>query len=94
VSEGRKDGISAEQLGEMDRAELVRLGTDLDDVALVSYAQRWPVPGTRAERRAQRRVLTWFLLSAVFGLAFVAVFLWWPRDYRAPEEPGYLPRVL
>ncbi len=91
---GSKDEITAEQLDDMDRAELVRLGTSLDDVELVTHEERWPVPGTRAERRAQRRVLTWFLLSAVFGLAFIGVFLWWPWDYRAPGEPGYALRVL
>ena len=94
MNERRKDEISAERLDAMDRAELVGLGTSLDDVELVSYEERWPVPGTRAERRAQRRVLWWFLLSAVFGLAFVGVFLWWPWDYRAPGEPGYALRVL
>jgi ubiquinol-cytochrome c reductase iron-sulfur subunit len=94
MSERRKDEISAEQLDDMDRTELVRLGTELDDVELVSHEERWPVHGTRAERRAQRRVLAWFLLSALFGLAFVAVFLWWPWDYRAPDEPGYSWRVL
>jgi ubiquinol-cytochrome c reductase iron-sulfur subunit len=36
----------------------------------------------------------WFLLSAVFGLPFVGVFLWWPWDYRAPGEQGYALRVL
>jgi ubiquinol-cytochrome c reductase iron-sulfur subunit len=94
MSEGRKDEVTAEQLDDMDRAELVRLGTSLDDVELVSYEERWPVHGTRAERRAQRRVLLWFLLSALSGLAFVGVFLWWPWDYRAPGEPGYGLRVL
>jgi ubiquinol-cytochrome c reductase iron-sulfur subunit len=94
MSEQRKDEITDEQLDAMDRAELVRLGTSLDDVELVSYEDQWPAHGTRAERRAQRRVLAWFLLSAVFGLAFVGVFLWWPWDYRAPGEPGYPLRIL
>lgn len=77
------------ELSEMSRADLVRLGTGLDDVELIQYQERWPVKGTRAERRAERRVALWFLLAGIFGLAFIGVFLFWPHQYQAPNTSGY-----
>jgi len=75
---------SHEELAQMGPDELVRLGTKLDDVELVEYPDPWPVPGTRAERRAERGVALWFVLAALAGVAFIAVFVAWPWQYRDP----------
>ena len=40
----------------MSREELVELGGKLDGVDIVFKEQRWPVEGTRAEKRAERGV--------------------------------------
>ncbi|GAA3437769.1 ubiquinol-cytochrome c reductase iron-sulfur subunit [Kutzneria kofuensis] len=77
------------ELNSMNRDELVRLGTKLDGVELISYEDPWPVKGTKEEKRAERGVAYWFLLAAVAGLAFILAFILWPADYQAPGTDGY-----
>jgi hypothetical protein len=73
----------------MSQEQLARLAANLDDVEVVHNANPWPIPGTRAEKRAERAVTLWFLISAICGLAFLAAFLFWPHEYHAPGDPGY-----
>jgi ubiquinol-cytochrome c reductase iron-sulfur subunit len=86
--EGTQPPTEAE-LAEMDRDQLVKLGTKLDGVELVEYPEPWPVKGTRAERRAERHIALWLLLSAVAGLAFVVCLIWWPWRYRPANAEGH-----
>ncbi|MEU6643857.1 ubiquinol-cytochrome c reductase iron-sulfur subunit [Saccharomonospora sp. NPDC046836] len=79
-----------EELAAMDREQLLRLGGKLDGVELVSYPDPWPVKGTKAEKRAERLVSLWFLISALTGLAFVVALIWWPWQYEpANNENGH-----
>jgi len=80
---------SDEELAGMSRAELVTLGMKLDGVELVEYPDPWPVKGTRAEKRAERAVAFWFVVSGLAGLASVAAFIFWPAKYVAPGDDGY-----
>jgi ubiquinol-cytochrome c reductase iron-sulfur subunit len=80
---------SEEELAQMSREDLVKLGSRLDGVELVEYPDPWPVKDTRAERRAERQVAFWFALSGIAGLAFVVAFIWWPAKYVAPDKDGY-----
>jgi ubiquinol-cytochrome c reductase iron-sulfur subunit len=73
------------ELAEMNRDQLVKLGTSLDGVELISYPTPWPVPGTRAEKRAERVVALWFLIAAIAGLGFVVALIWWPWQYQNPD---------
>lgn len=75
-----------EELAEMSRDELVRLGTNLDGVEIVEYPDPWPVKDTRAERRAERTVAFWFILAALAAIAFIVIFIAWPWKY---QEPGH-----
>ncbi|RCW44058.1 menaquinol-cytochrome c reductase iron-sulfur subunit precursor [Halopolyspora algeriensis] len=75
---------SEAELAEMSRDEKVRLGTELDDVELVEYRDKWPLKGTRAERRAERAVAAWFSLAGLSALAFIGVFIFWPWRYENP----------
>ena len=77
-----------EQLEAMSQAELVELGTKRDGVDVVYRAPRWPVPGTRAEKRAERQVAFWFVLSTLLGVALIGVFLFWPWQYKSRDESG------
>ncbi|MFC5062312.1 ubiquinol-cytochrome c reductase iron-sulfur subunit [Actinomycetospora atypica] len=82
------------ELAEMSTDDLVRLGNRIDDIEIVSSRERFPVPGTRAEKRAERQVAGWFILSAIMGLAFIVIFIAWPWEYRSPGEEGALLYVL
>lgn len=88
---GGKDAasVTAADLDDMTPAQLARLAHELDDVDVIHNQRKFPIPGTRAERRAERAVTTWFVLSALSAIAFLAAFLFWPYEYRAPFEEGY-----
>ncbi|MDQ3405689.1 MAG: ubiquinol-cytochrome c reductase iron-sulfur subunit [Actinomycetota bacterium] len=82
------------ELAEMSREDLVKLGAKLDGVELVEYPDPWPVEGTKAEKRAERLVASWFLLAALAGLGFVVVFFAWPSAYVPPSSDGHLMYTL
>ena len=69
------------ELAEMSNEELLDLGGKLDGVDIVFKESRWPVDGTRAEKRAERTVALWLLLGGLMGLALLVVFLFWPWEY-------------
>jgi ubiquinol-cytochrome c reductase iron-sulfur subunit len=77
------------EVEEMSLEERARLAAELDDVEIVHNQPKFPIAGTRAEKRAERSVAMWFAISAVAGAAFFAAFIWWPYQYRAPGDPGY-----
>jgi ubiquinol-cytochrome c reductase iron-sulfur subunit len=80
---------SQEELDAMTPEQLARLAAELDDVEIVHNGDKWPVKGTRAEKRAERTVAAWFVLSALAGLGFVVAFIAWPHEYVSPFKPGY-----
>jgi ubiquinol-cytochrome c reductase iron-sulfur subunit len=75
-------------LDTMSRDELVALGGKLDGVETIFREPRWPVEGTRAEKRAERSVALWFLLGGFFGLALLLIFLFWPWEYKPYGSAG------
>ena len=63
------------------RFDLVKEGARRDGVEIVHYAPRFPVAGTRAERRITRAILFLFTVAALAGTAFVVVYIAWPWQY-------------
>jgi ubiquinol-cytochrome c reductase iron-sulfur subunit len=70
----------------LSRFDLVREGARRDGVEIVHYAPRFPVPGTRAEKRVVRTIAMFFLLTGAAATAFVVAFVAWPWEYR--YRPG------
>ncbi len=87
VSDNKKQYTKAE-LDKMSNDELARLGTELDGVTVAYRKERFPLANDPAEKRAGLAVGTYFALSVVFGLAFIAVYLFWPWEYKHLEEAG------
>ncbi len=85
---GTPDQPTDAQLAEMSQQELVELGGKLDGVEIVYKEPRWPIPGTKAEKRAERTVAYWLLLAGVSGLALLLVFLFWPWEYKPFGSEG------
>jgi ubiquinol-cytochrome c reductase iron-sulfur subunit len=78
------------ELASMSREELVQLGGRMDGVETVYLGDRWPVPGTKAEKRAERGVAFWLLLGGFSGLVLLVVFLFWPWEYKGGDTEGHL----
>jgi ubiquinol-cytochrome c reductase iron-sulfur subunit len=77
-------------LAAMSNQELLELGGKLDGVEIAYKEPRWPVEGTKAEKRAERGVALWLLLGGAFGLALLLIFLFWPWEYKPKEAEGSL----
>ena len=76
------------ELASMSRDELVEIGGKLDGVEIVYKDERWPVPDTKAEKRAERSVANWLLLGGFSGLALLLAFLFWPWEYQPYGSAG------
>ncbi|WP_117406215.1 cytochrome bc1 complex Rieske iron-sulfur subunit [Mycobacterium marinum] len=95
MSDGSTEtGVSREPdeaaLAEMSQQELLELGGSIDGVRIAHKEPRWPVEGTKAEKRAERGVALWLLLGGFFGLALLLVFLFWPWEYKPSGDQGHL----
>ncbi len=77
------------ELAVMSREQLVDLGGKIDGVDTVYKQDRWPVPGLKAEKRAERAVAYWLLLGGLSGLALLVVFLFWPWEYKGGDTEGH-----
>ncbi|MGH3534669.1 MAG: menaquinol-cytochrome C reductase, partial [Pseudonocardiaceae bacterium] len=87
-STGQQRPPSDADLSTSSREELVRLGSALDGVTIEHREDPFPVPGTRAEKRTERKVALWFLIAALAGLGFLAAYLFLPFEYAPPGSPG------
>ena len=72
------------ELSKMTTEEAMIAGAAADGVHIVHRRQRFPIPGTRAEKRAERGVAMFFTLAALCGVAFIVVFIAWPYAFRLP----------
>jgi ubiquinol-cytochrome c reductase iron-sulfur subunit len=77
------------EVEDMSLERRAQLAAELDDVDVVHNLNKWPIPGTRAEKRAERAVAAWFAISALSMLGFLVAFLFWPWEYRSPFEEGH-----
>jgi ubiquinol-cytochrome c reductase iron-sulfur subunit len=70
--------VNDESLSQFD---LVREAARRDGVEIVHYAPRFPVRGTKAERRVERRIAALLALAGISGLAFLVIYSVWPFHY-------------
>jgi ubiquinol-cytochrome c reductase iron-sulfur subunit len=81
---GPDEDYTPEQLEAMDRVERDRLGARYDGVEVL-HVEPGPQPGSKVERQATRQVTFWFLLAALFALAFLVVYVgsgWFLPDWQ------------
>jgi quinol---cytochrome c reductase iron-sulfur subunit len=89
MSANTPEGTPADaELASMAREELVELGGKIDGVDTIFKESRWPVPGTKAEKRSERLVAYWLLLGGLSGLALLLIFIFWPWEYQPFGSEG------
>jgi ubiquinol-cytochrome c reductase iron-sulfur subunit len=66
---------------DVSQFDLVREGARRDGVEIIHYAPRFPVRGTQAERRIERRIAALFAIAGLASLAFLVVYSVWPFHY-------------
>ena len=88
VSDEVNTQYTDKELSNMSNEELARLGTELDGVTVAYRKERFPMTNDPAEKRAARGVALYFALAVIFGLAFIAVYLFWPWEYKHLEQDG------
>ncbi|MDT4943401.1 MAG: ubiquinol-cytochrome c reductase iron-sulfur subunit [Pseudonocardiales bacterium] len=81
------DGPSEEELREMTPEEVMLAGTEADDVHVVHRRDRFPIRGTKAEKRAERGVALAFAISALGGVGFIVAFVALPYHWHLPGTP-------
>jgi ubiquinol-cytochrome c reductase iron-sulfur subunit len=72
----------------LTRFDLIREGARRDGVEIVHYAPRFPVPGSRAEKRVERTVALFLLLTGGAATAFIVAFIWWPWEWELGTNLG------
>lgn len=68
----------------LTRFDIVREGARRDGVEIVHYAPKFPVAGTKVEKRIVRSIALLLVLSGLLAFGFVVAYIWWPFHY----EPG------
>jgi ubiquinol-cytochrome c reductase iron-sulfur subunit len=69
------------ELGKLPIEERARIAAEIDGVHIYRR-ERFPVPGTKAERRAERAVAFCFLLTFFGSVAFTVVYIVVPWKYK------------
>ena len=62
-------------------------GARADGVYIVHRRDRFPIRGTKAEKRAERAVALTFALSALCGVGFIVAFIALPYRWHLPGTP-------
>jgi ubiquinol-cytochrome c reductase iron-sulfur subunit len=74
----------------LTRFDLVKEGARRDGIDVVYYQPRFPVPGTKAEKRIERSLALMFLLAGAAATAFLVIYIWWPWKYDAGSNASKL----
>ena len=78
---------TADELREMTPEQAMIAGAEVDGIHIVHRRNRFPVPGTKAEKRAERGVAICFLISALSGFGFIVAFIAIPFHWHLPGTP-------
>jgi ubiquinol-cytochrome c reductase iron-sulfur subunit len=64
-----------DEIRQMTPEQAMIAAAELDDIHIVHRRDRYPIPGTKAEMRAERGVALSFMISALAGVAFIVYFI-------------------
>jgi ubiquinol-cytochrome c reductase iron-sulfur subunit len=85
--------IDLEEYREVPLEEQAAIATELDGVRIVHRRERFPIPGTKAEKRAERAVAACFVLAFLGAVAFVVCYvaLPWQFDINSKSYTWFTP---
>jgi ubiquinol-cytochrome c reductase iron-sulfur subunit len=75
-----------DELDAMTAEEAMIAGARADGVYIVHRRDRFPIRGTKAEKRAERTVSALFVLAALAGIGFIVCFIAVPYHYHLPTD--------
>lgn len=78
---------STEELRKMTPEEAMIAGAEADGVHIVHRRDRFPIRGTRAEKRSERAVALCFVIAALSGVGFIVAFVALPYQWHLPGTP-------
>jgi ubiquinol-cytochrome c reductase iron-sulfur subunit len=78
--------LTADDLEQLSPEERMLAGAEADGVHIIHRRDRFPIRGTKAEKRAERAVSTFFLLAALAGVGFVVAFVAVPYHWQLPSR--------
>jgi ubiquinol-cytochrome c reductase iron-sulfur subunit len=78
---------SLDELREMTPEERMLAGAEVDGVHVVHRRDRFPIRGTKAEKRAERAIALAFTVSALAGVGFIVAFIAMPYTWHLPGTP-------
>ncbi|MGN6606823.1 MAG: cytochrome bc1 complex Rieske iron-sulfur subunit [Jatrophihabitans sp.] len=78
---------TADEIRDMTPEEAMIVGAELDGIRIAHRRERFPIRGTKAEKRAERGVAASFLIAALAGVAFIVCFIIVPFHWHLPGTP-------
>ncbi|MEP6697530.1 MAG: Rieske 2Fe-2S domain-containing protein [Pseudonocardiales bacterium] len=90
MTTGPPRGRSPEPLPEPTQLDRVREGAARDGVEIAHYQHHFVVPGTKLERRAERKVAFWLFMAFVGGIGYLLVSMFWPWRFEADRGLNFL----
>lgn len=78
--------VDVEELERLSVEERAKVAAAIDGVRIVHRRERFPIPGTKAERRAERAVAACFLLTFLGAVAFTVAYVVVPWRYDAQDQ--------
>jgi ubiquinol-cytochrome c reductase iron-sulfur subunit len=76
-----------DELREMSIEQRMIAGAEDQGVHVVHRRHRFPIPGTKAEKRAERGVVACFTIAGLAGIAFIVTFCALPWHWHLPGTP-------
>jgi ubiquinol-cytochrome c reductase iron-sulfur subunit len=84
MTHGPDESPSADEIRQMSREEAMLAGAEADGVHIVYRRDRFPIRGTKAEKRAERGVALAFAISGLAGIGFIVYFIVGPWHWHLP----------
>ena len=79
--------LTADEVRRMTAEEAMIAGAEADGVYIVHRRDRFPIRGTKAEKRSERAVAAAFVISGLAGVGFIVAFVAMPYEWHLPGTP-------